>query len=132
MFPQRHHKRIRIDHCAQHAAVKKNPTEEPENTHRDFTRHNKKRWRMSEPCTCRIQTVRVGQVVRMRATGNWCRTGVQLLTVEQECLLLEADVKHPEVQNSFSLHNGETYCEKKKCCADLMLILISITKRPWW
>ena len=26
-------------------------------------------------------------------------TGVQLLTVEQECLVLEADVKHSEVQN---------------------------------
>ena len=29
---------------------------------------------MSEPCTCRIQTVRCGQVVRKRATGNWCTT----------------------------------------------------------
>ena len=27
-----------------------------------------------EPCTCRIQTVRCGQVVRIRATGNWCTT----------------------------------------------------------
>ena len=85
---------LRATRCGQ----QKKSTEEPENTHRDFTRYNKKRWRMSEPCTCRIQTVRCGQVVRMRATGNWCRTGVQLLTVEQECLLLEADVKHPEVQ----------------------------------
>ena len=29
-------------------------------------------------------------------------TGVQLLTVEQECLLLEAVVKHSEVRNLFS------------------------------
>ena len=50
---------------------------------------------MSEPSTCRIQTVRCGQVVRIRATGNWC---VQLLTVEQEYLLLGTDVKHSEVQ----------------------------------
>ena len=28
-------------------------------------------------------------------------TGVQLLTVEQECLLLEAEEKHSEVQNLF-------------------------------
>ena len=54
----------------------------------------------SEPCTCRIQTVRRGQVVRIVQQA----TGVQLLNVEQECLLLEADVKHySEVQNLFSL-----------------------------
>ena len=61
----------------------------------------------SEPCTYRIQTVRRGQAVRTCATGNWCRrTGVKLLTVEQECLLLEADVKHSEVQNLFSPLNA--------------------------
>ena len=37
--------------------------------------------------------------------GTGVGTGVQLLTVEQECLLLEADVKHSEVQNLFSLLN---------------------------
>ena len=57
---------------------------------------------MSEPCTCRIQNVGCGQVGRIRATGN----GVQPLIVEQECLLLEADVKHSEVQNLFPLLNA--------------------------
>ena len=33
-------------------------------------------------------------------------TGAQLLTVEQECLLLQAAVKHSEVQNLFSLLNA--------------------------
>ena len=61
---------------------------------------------MSEPCTCRIQTVRCAQVVRIRATGNLCRNRILLLTVEQECLLLEADVKHSEIQNLFSLLNA--------------------------
>ena len=56
-------------HCEQKA-----PTEGTENTYRDLTRWNKKRWCMSEPCTCRIQTVRRGQVVKIRATGNWCTT----------------------------------------------------------
>ena len=37
--------------------------------------------------------------------GTGVGTGVQLLTVEQECLLLEADVRHSEVQNLFSLLN---------------------------
>ena len=32
-------------------------------------------------------------------------TGVPLLTTEQECLLLEADVQHSEFQNLFSLPN---------------------------
>ena len=43
--------------------------------------------------------MRSGVVVRYEQQG----TGVQLLTVEQECQLLEADVKHTEVQNLFSL-----------------------------
>ena len=33
-------------------------------------------------------------------------TGVQMLTVEQEYLLLGTDMKHSEVQNLFSLLNG--------------------------
>ena len=37
--------------------------------------------------------------------GTGVGTGVQLWTVEQECLLLEANVKHSEVQNLFSLLN---------------------------
>ena len=37
--------------------------------------------------------------------GTGVGTGVQLLTVEQECLSLEADVKHSEVQHLFSLLN---------------------------
>ena len=36
----------------------------------------------------------------------------KLLTVEQECLLLEADVKHSEVQNLFSLLNGISIFKK--------------------
>ena len=43
----------------------------------------------SEPCTCRIQTVRRGQVVKWSGyvqQGPGVGTGVQLLTVEQECL----------------------------------------------
>ena len=38
--------------------------------------------------------------------GTDVGTGVQLLTLEQECLLLEANVKHSEVQNLFSLANA--------------------------
>ena len=38
--------------------------------------------------------------------GTGVGTGVQLLTVERECLLLEADVKHSEVQILFSLLNA--------------------------
>ena len=37
--------------------------------------------------------------------GTGVGTGVQLLTVEQECLLLEADLQHSEVQNLYSLLN---------------------------
>ena len=40
-------------------------------------------------------------------------TGVQVLTVEQECLLLEVDVKHYEVQNLFSLLNAYSNFKKK-------------------
>ena len=42
--------------------------------------------------------------------GSGVGTGVQLLTVEQEWLLLEADVKHSEVQNLFSLLNAVVTC----------------------
>ena len=40
-------------------------------------------------------------------------TGVQLLTVEQECLLLGTDVKHSGVQNLFSLPNEVSFVQKK-------------------
>ena len=40
-------------------------------------------------------------------------TGVQLLTVEQDCLLLGADVKHSEVQNLFSSPNEKKRKKKK-------------------
>ena len=38
--------------------------------------------------------------------GTGVGTGVQLLTLEQECLLLEANVKHSEVQNLIYLLNA--------------------------
>ena len=84
----------------------KAPTEGTENTYRDV-KNSQEALMQSEPCTCRIQTVRRGQVVRTCATkGTGIGTGVHLLAVEQECLLLEADVKHSEVQNLFSLPNA--------------------------
>ena len=45
----------------------KAPPEGTVNNSQNFT----KRWCVSEPCACRIQTVRRGQEVRIRATGNW-------------------------------------------------------------
>ena len=65
---------VRATHCEQRLQLR-----EQKNTYRDF-KNSQDALMQSEPCTCRIQTVRRGQVVRIAQQA----TGVQLLNVEQE------------------------------------------------
>ena len=50
----------------------KAPTEGTENTYRDL-KNSQEALMQSDPCTCRIQTVRRCEVVRICGTGNWRR-----------------------------------------------------------
>ena len=61
-----------IPTVVQHNSHSKKAPTEGTNTHRDL-KISQEALLQSEPCTCRIQTVRRGQVVRIRATRNWCR-----------------------------------------------------------
>ena len=127
-------------HCTLRATA---PTEGTENTYRDFTRNNKKRLCMSEPCTYRIQSVRCGQEVRIRATknwsktvdcvaripvtGNWCTTlwGLKLVIITQraasKCAFLKRCLDGSENTNSESELNtiskgmGNRFCNVQFC-----------------
>ena len=69
------------------------PNEGTQNTYRDFTWSNKS-----------LARVAFNLCVVVKWSGYVQQgTGVQLLTVEQEYLLLGTDVQHSEFQNLFSL-----------------------------
>ena len=102
MFPQRHHERIRIDQNAQHTAGQRLQLREQ----KTLTETSQEVTRNADAC---LRLARVA--FKLYAVVKWSGyvqqgTGVQLLTVEQECLLLEADVKHSEAENLFSLLNA--------------------------
>ena len=109
MFPQRHRERIRIDQCAQHTASQRLQLREQ----KTLTETSPEVTRSADACLSLARVAfKLCDVVKWVKwsghvqQGTGVGTGVQLLTVEQECLLLEADVKHSDVHSLFSLLNA--------------------------
>ena len=104
MFPQRPRERIRIDQCATHCEQRL-----PLKEQKTLTETSPEVTRGADACLSLARVAFKLCVVvkwsRYVQQGTGVGTGVQRLTVEQESLLLEADVKHSEVQNLFSLLN---------------------------